>query len=73
MNMDAPDEITITSNGGDWKLKKIDSTHFKMMRSDSNNWQHAMVSHVGEHRGRPYYDDIASWLRGGGNPDGKKY
>lgn len=29
--------------------------------------------HIGEHRGRPYYDDIEKWLHGGPDPEGKKY
>lgn len=73
MNADAPDKIIIFSDNTEWKLKKVDSTHFAMMRSDSNDWKNAWTYHIGEHRGRPYYNDIKSWLHGAGNPDGKRY
>ena len=56
-------------------LKKAgDSTHFYMSNNrnalDSGN---AMVSHIGEHQGRPYYNDVRSWLKGGESPNGKDY
>ena len=47
-----------------------DTTHFYMSNSPENN---GLASHVGEHRGRPYYADVVTWLKGGENIDGKKY
>jgi hypothetical protein len=30
-------------------------------------------SHILQHKGESYYDDVRSWLRGGTSPDGKSY
>lgn len=74
INMDAPDEIKITANGMLWKVRKMgDSTHFKMLPADSDNWSAAAVYHIGQVGGKPYASDIDAWLHGAGNPDGKKY
>jgi hypothetical protein len=56
-------------------LKKAgDSTHFYMSNSkEALNNGNAMVSHIGEHQGRPYYNDVRSWLKGGESPNGKDY
>jgi len=32
-----------------------------------------MASHIGQHFGEPYYDDLRTWLKGGPSPDGKHY
>ena len=72
-HFNAPNEINIFADGTNWRLKKIDSTHFAMMNNHGTNWREAMVSHVREHLGKPYYDDVEAWLHGRGNPDGKKY
>lgn len=55
-----------------WYIKKIDSTHIEMSNTDKKMWgTHA--SHIGQHRGEPYYDDLDKWLHGGKSLDGKKY
>jgi hypothetical protein len=71
---DAPkneDEAEITIDGYSYYLKKGgDSTHFSM--SNTKGAYHS-VSHIGQHAGSPYVDDVRSWLKGGKTPDGNKY
>lgn len=48
-----------------WYLNKIDSTHFSMANNEKALGSGAaMVSHVGQHRGEDYYNDIVKWLHG---------
>lgn len=49
-----------------WYLqKKGDSTHFTMANNEKAlGTGAAMVSHVGQHRGEEYYNDIVKWLHG---------
>jgi hypothetical protein len=54
-------------------LKKLgDSTHFNMSNS-KEGVDLVIPSHIGQHSGTPYYNDIRSWLKGGESPDGKRY
>ena len=54
-------------------LKKMgDSTHFRMSNS-KDGVDIVTPSHIGQHRGESYYEDIRSWLKGGANPNEKKY
>jgi antirestriction protein len=54
-------------------IKKMgDSTHFKMANS-KNGVDVVIPSHILQHRGESYYEDVRSWLKGGANPNGKKY
>ena len=60
--------------GYPWYIKKIDSTHFYMANNEEAfESGAAWPYHIGEHRGRPYYEDIRQWLHGGPDPEGKKY
>lgn len=61
---DNNDTIKIFINGYPWYLKKHgDSTHFVMTNNEKAvNDGTAMVHHVGQHRGEPYYKDIVDWL-----------
>ena len=57
-----------------WYIKKIDSTHFYMANNEEAfETRAAWPYHIGEHRGRPYYEDLRQWLHGGPDPEGKKY
>jgi hypothetical protein len=61
-------------DGYPWYIKKIDSTHFYMANNEEAfKTRAAWPYHIGEHRGRPYYEDLNQWLHGGPNPEGKKY
>ena len=60
--------------GYPWYIKKIDSTRFYMANNEEAfESGAAWPYHIGEHRGRPYYEDIRQWLHGGPDPEGKKY
>ena len=65
--------IEIFVNDYPYYLKKSgDSTHFNM----ANNKEGVNIvipSHILQHRGTEYYEDVRSWLKGGASPDGKKY
>tara|TARA_R110000868_G_scaffold12456_17_gene59611 strand:+ start:783 stop:1223 length:441 start_codon:yes stop_codon:yes gene_type:complete len=73
MNANSPSEITISAQNTEWKVAKIDSTHLKMMLADEGNWSRAGVYHIQQISNQPYYADLKAWLKGTGNPDGKKY
>lgn len=47
-------------DGQNWFLLKIDSTHFYM--SNSPDFK-GMAHHIGEHKGKPYYDEVLTWLK----------
>ena len=68
------DEIAKIYIGGDpyWLRKTGDSTHFHMANSEKGIKAGGWVSHVGEHRGEEYYNDVVKWLKGG-KINGKKY
>jgi hypothetical protein len=54
-------------------IKKMgDSTHFRMANS-KDGVDIVIPSHILQHRGESYYEDVRSWLKGGANPDGNKY
>ena len=54
-------------------IKKMgDSTHFRMANS-KDGADIVIPSHIMQHRGESYYEDVRSWLKGGANPDGNKY
>jgi len=54
-------------------IKKMgDSTHFRMANS-KDGVDIVIPSHILQHRGESYYEDVRSWLKGGANPNGKKY
>jgi hypothetical protein len=67
-----PSEISINSNNMVWRVAKIDSTHLKMTTSETS-WSGAAVYHIEQIRNQPFYNDLKSWLKGDGNPDGKIY
>ena len=56
----------------DWWLKKIDSTHF-YLSNDPDKVERGWPYHIGQHRGKPYYEDVRKWLHSGPSPDGKVY
>lgn len=72
MNSNSPDEITFTAQNTKWRAAKIDVTHLKMTTNETN-WSGAAVYHIEQIRNQPYYADLKAWLKGTGNPDGKKY
>lgn len=53
-------------------IKKMDSTHFRMANS-KDGVDIVIPSHILQHRGESYFEDVRSWLKGGANPNGKKY
>lgn len=54
-------------------LQKMgDSTHFRM-GNNREGTPNAMASHIGQYRGEEFYNDVASWLKGGASPSGKHY
>jgi len=53
-------------------LKKIDSTHFAMANS-KEGVDIVTPCHVLQHKGRPYYAEVRSWLKGGEAPTDKTY
>ncbi len=54
-------------------LQKMgDSTHFRM-GNNREGTPNAMASHIGQYRGEEFYNDVASWLKGGASPSGKRY
>src|ERR1035437_3962926 len=52
--------------------KMGDSTHFKMANS-KEGVNMVSGSHIDQHKGEGYYNDVRSWLKGGASPSGKKY
>ena len=68
------DEVAeIYISGHPYYIKKMgDSTHFKLANS-RDGVDVVIGSHIGQHRGEEYYDDIYDWLRGGKNPNGNQY
>jgi hypothetical protein len=67
------DVIVIYVDNYPYYLKKMgDTTHFRMSNSMSGV-DIVIPSHIGQHRGESYYEDVRSWLKGGANPNGKKY
>jgi hypothetical protein len=67
------DIIVIYVDNYPYYLKKEgDSTHFAMSNS-KDGVDIVTPSHIGQHRGEVYYEDIRSWLKGGKNPNGNKY
>jgi hypothetical protein len=67
------DVIVIYVDNYPYYLKKMgDTTHFRMSNS-MEGVDIVIPSHIGQHRGESYYEDIRSWLKGGANPNEKKY
>jgi hypothetical protein len=67
------DVIVIYVDNYPYYLKKMgDTTHFRMSNSMSGV-DIVIPSHIGQHRGESYYEDVRSWLKGGANPNEKKY
>jgi len=70
------DDVIMIKIGGDKKypyyIKKIDTTHMSMANS-KDGVDLVTPSHILQHRGESYYDDVRSWLKGGTSPNGKSY
>lgn len=70
------DDVIMIKIGGDKKypyyIKKIDTTHMSMA-NNKDGVDVVVPSHILQHKGESYYDDVRSWLRGGTSPDGKSY
>jgi hypothetical protein len=65
--------IVIYVDNYPYYLKKMgDTTHFRMSNS-MDGVDIVIPSHIGQHRGESYYEDVRSWLKGGANPNEKKY
>jgi hypothetical protein len=65
--------VQIELKDGIYYIKPVgDSTHFRMSIS-KNNIDVATPYHIGQHRNRPYYDDLLKFLKGGPSIDGKVY
>ena len=70
------DDVIMIEIGGDKKypyyIKKIDTTHIAMA-NNKDGVDLVVPSHILQHKGESYYDDVRSWLRGGASPNGKSY
>lgn len=70
------DDVIMIKIGGDKKypyyIKKIDTTHLSLANS-KDGVDLVVPSHILQHKGESYYDDVRSWLKGGQSPDGKSY
>ena len=70
------DDVIMIKIGGDKKypyyIKKIDTTHISMA-NNKDGVDLVTPSHILQHRGESYYDDVRSWLKGGKSPNGKSY
>ena len=70
------DDVIMIKIGGDKKypyyIKKIDTTHMSMA-NNKDGVDLVVPSHILQHKGESYYDDVRSWLKGGQSPDGKSY
>ena len=70
------DEVIMIKIGGDKKypyyIKKIDTTHISMA-NNKDGVDLVVPSHILQHKGESYYDDVRSWLKGGASPNGKSY
>ena len=70
------DEVIMIKIGGDKKypyyIKKIDTTHIAMA-NNKDGVDLVVPSHILQHKGESYYDDVRSWLKGGTSPNGKSY
>jgi hypothetical protein len=70
------DEVIMIKIGGDKKypyyIKKIDTTHMSMA-NNKDGVDLVVPSHILQHQGESYYDDVRSWLKGGTSPNGKSY
>ena len=70
------DDVIMIKIGGDKKypyyIKKIDTTHISMA-NNKDGVDLVIPSHILQHRGESYYDDVRSWLKGGTSPNGKSY
>lgn len=70
------DDVIMIEIGGDKKypyyIKKIDTTHIAMA-NNKDGVDLVVPSHILQHKGESYYDDVRSWLRGGTSPNGKSY
>tara|TARA_R110001592_G_scaffold26895_3_gene100227 strand:+ start:2628 stop:5447 length:2820 start_codon:yes stop_codon:yes gene_type:complete len=53
-------------------LKRIDATHFAMANS-KDGVDIVVPSHIGQHRGEYYFNDVKSWLKGGKDIEGNVY
>ena len=72
-SLNTEDYITIYVNDYPYFLIKYgDTTHLEMV-NDKKYIGSGMASHIGQHFGEPYYDDLRTWLKGGPSPDGKHY
>ena len=66
--------VKITSGRDEWWVTKVDTTHVEFVNDPKYIGKNGMgVSHINQHRGKPYYEDLRSWLKGGKSPDGKTY
>jgi len=71
--VDTETVVQIELEDGIYYIKPYgDSTHFYMsiMKDGIEN---AIPSHIGQHRNRPYYNDLRKYLKGGANIDGNSY
>ena len=56
--------LTLQVGDNTWYLSKMDSTHFKMGDDPKFGMGSFAVYHIGQHEGKPYYDDVDAWLKG---------
>ena len=71
--VDAETVIQIELEDGIYYIKPYgDSTHF-YMSTMKDGIENAILAHIGQHRNRPYYNDLRKYLKGGPNIDGNVY
>lgn len=74
MNIPEDEIIEIKIENYPYYLKRVDSTHFYMGNNKEGILDGAVIpSHINQHNGRSYHDDVRSWLKGGESPYGKSY
>jgi len=71
--VDTETVIQIELEDGIYYIKPYgDSTHF-YMSTMKDGIENAIPAHIGQHRNRPYYNDLRKYLKGGKDIDGNSY